>query len=180
MPLRNRPESASHEGLTLAEAGRGRPRQAGDHIVGTAYSDVLRGNNAANSLSGGKGNDKLDGRLGDDRLIGGAGADTLIGGGGADLFDFNLVSESTRNGRDTIADFLTGTDKIDLRGIDANSLVSSNQAFAFTGAAAFTGVAGQLVFAAGVLSGDTNGDRVADFQVAIKGSATLAATDLYL
>ena len=50
----------------------------------------------------------------DDKLTGGTGDDTLTGGTGADTFVFNENS-----GKDTITDFDTGNDKIDLSGFDA-------------------------------------------------------------
>jgi serralysin len=58
--------------------------------------------------------------------------------------------------------------------------VSGNQAFTFIGKSAFTGKAGQLTFANGVLSGDVNGDAIADFQVAVSRLKTLSKGDLYL
>ena len=50
----------------------------------------------------------------DDTLTGGAGDDTMTGGTGADTFVFKEDS-----GKDTITDFDTGNDKIDLSGFDA-------------------------------------------------------------
>jgi len=45
-------------------------------------------------------------------------------------------------GVDVINDFLVGSDKIDLSGIDANSTISGNQAFEFV--EEFTGQAGEV------------------------------------
>ena len=53
--------------------------------------------------------DDYVGTSGDDTIEGGTTDDTLTGGDGADTFVFNQDS-----GRDTITDFTTGTDKIDL------------------------------------------------------------------
>ena len=50
----------------------------------------------------------------------------------------------------------------------------------FIGAAAFTGVAGQVHYVGGVLSADLNGDRVIDFAVTVAGSPTLGAADLLI
>jgi serralysin len=103
----------------------------------------------------------------------------LFGNGGADIFDFNLVSESLAATRDIIRDFAP-EDKIDLRTIDANSSLSSDQAFTYIGGNAFTKQAGQLNFVDGVVSGDSTGDGVADFQINVPSLPSLAATDFHL
>jgi serralysin len=90
------------------------------------------------------------------------------------------VTDSLPTARDTIKDFVRGIDHIDLRSIDANTKVAGNQAFSFIGRSAFTGGAGQLKFASGVLSGDVNGDKIADFAVNVTGLTTLYKTDFYL
>jgi hypothetical protein len=92
-----------------------------------------------------------------------------------------------------IADFHSGQDRIDLRGIDANATRKGNQAFTWAGAdgpflhpkesaaflkAGFTGQAGQLRYAHGLLMGDTDGDGRADFQIKIVGH--FAASDVIL
>jgi serralysin len=51
---------------------------------GTAFNDLIMGNNADNSLEGFSGNDQIDGGAGNDALHGDAGSDTLIGGAGND------------------------------------------------------------------------------------------------
>ncbi len=55
-----------------------------ESVVGTANTDALTGNAAANELWGRDGNDVLDGDGGDDRLYGGVGDDVIRGGGGDD------------------------------------------------------------------------------------------------
>jgi serralysin len=160
-----------------------------ENITGSARDDALRGNNSANVIKGGdgtdtimgrSGNDTLAGGLGDDKLHGQTGRDVLTGGGGRDTFLFKAVSESRGSLRDTIKDFVRGADHIDVRGIDANTKVSGNQAFTFIGKSAFTGKAGQLSFADGVLSGDVNGDAIADFQIVVSRLKTLTKGDFYL
>ena len=72
-------------------------------------------------------------------------------------------------------------DIIDLSTIDADTDgTAGNQAFKYIGAAAFGGVDGQLRFSSGILQGDVNGDRVADFEVRIAGVTSLLATDFVL
>jgi serralysin len=81
---------------------------------------------------------------------------------------------------DTISVFVPGADRIDLRGIDADIAAAGNQAFTFIGARAFSGEAGELTFSRGVLSGDVNGDRIADVRIAVSGVSALASGDFYL
>jgi hypothetical protein len=91
--------------------------------------------------------------------------------------------------RDVIADFLSGTDRLDFATIDANTGAGGNQAFAWnaTAGGAFTG-AGQLIYryetVGGVeytvLEGNVNANLAADFQVALLGRHTLQAADLVL
>ena len=125
-------------------------------------------------MQGDAGNDRLSGGDGADHLAGGAGADILTGGAGADVFVFTSVSHSRGTTVDTITDFQSGIDDIDLRGIDANTAVSGDQAFRFVSAPGH--LAGDLWVKGGFVMGDVNGDGVADFQIAT-GSATVTASD---
>ncbi|MGL4395246.1 MAG: M10 family metallopeptidase C-terminal domain-containing protein [Hyphomicrobium sp.] len=165
--------------------------------------ETQTGNNGANTLIGGTDIDILSGLGGNDRLIGGAAADILTGGTGRDVmtgdadrdvFDFNLIGElgKTAATRDVITDFRHLVDDIDLSGLDARAGVAGNQAFTFLTAngAAFTGVKGQLhwqtINLAGtasdktIIEGDTNGDKVADFQIELKGLIALSKADFIL
>lgn len=114
----------------------------------------------------------------------GNGTDKLSGGAGADTFDFNSLIESVKGTtRDSITDFTHSQgDKIDLAGIDANSKVTGDQGFSYIAAKAFTGVAGELDYLKGILAGDTNGDKVADFEIAITlvGGSSLVSADFVL
>ena len=131
-------------------------------------------------------NNKLSSLAGDDTLIGGQGADTLTGGKGADTFVFNNESESwiTSTTRDTITDFTSGIDKIDLSAIDTNAKISGNQAFKFIGSNAFskTDASGQLRFDATshILYGSTNADSKPEFSIQLNGVNSLVADDFVL
>jgi Ca2+-binding RTX toxin-like protein len=149
-----------------------------ENAIAGRGNDRIVGNAVANTLDGGAGRDHIDGGAGSDRIIGGLGADWLVGGAGKDVFALFWLAESlpTKTGQDVIADFETGTDKIDLRAIDANSTLDGDQPFTF--GADFTGRAGELQWDRGegralLVSGDINGDRLADFaiQVNIAGFA---------
>lgn len=142
-----------------------------DEFVGTAWNDML---------SGGAGNDTLRGGEGADTLVGGIGADVLTGGAHADTFAYLSRAEAGMGAnRDVIGDFQSGLDLLDLSALDANENLAGDQAFVFIGGAGFGGVAGQLRYAAGtgVLSGDVNGDGVADFQIQLMGAPALSGTD---
>ena len=65
-----------------------------EDVFGTAYDDILRGQNLENYLAAGEGDDvvygmegddTLEGEDGDDTIHGGSGDDRIIGGDGADL-----------------------------------------------------------------------------------------------
>lgn len=93
--------------------------------------DLVKGGKAANVLATGEGNDTLIGRAGNDQLfgeggidqlrggagndtlIGGTGDDVLFGGEGADTFIFE-----TGDGSDVVSDFVVGSDKLIVDGVE--------------------------------------------------------------
>ena len=78
--------------------------------AGVVGDDSLRGGAGNDALLGDGGSDTLDGGEGSDWLIGGAGDDVLTGGAGDDTFFFE-----PNHGNDTVTDFVSGEDLIDLR-----------------------------------------------------------------
>ena len=130
-----------------------------ENATGGSARDYLVGNDVANMLKGNSGDYVLNGLGGDD---------TLWGGDGADEFRF-----FDHSGSDTIADFASGTDTIDLTEIDADTGTEGDQAFSFVGNAAFSGTAGELRSyssgGASFFAGDVNGDGVADFTIGLGG-----------
>ena len=155
-----------------------------NQLEGAAGNDTLNGGTGNDTLNGGTGNDSLVAGNGNDIVFGGAGLDILSGGIGADSFDFNAIAESAiGKSHDIIKDFThSQADKIDLIGIDANSKVTGDQAFSYLGSKAFDGKAGEIHYISGVLSGDINGDKVADFEIAITlvGTTSLVVGDFVL
>ncbi|MHA6731517.1 M10 family metallopeptidase C-terminal domain-containing protein [Devosia sp. A369] len=153
----------------------------------TEGDDVLTGNADANTINGLGGNDRIDGGSGNDTIIGGLGRDTLTGGAGNDVFAFRSTSESGTNNstRDVITDFVSGQDKIDLSGIDADSRTSANDDFTFLAAdnAVFTKKAGELAWHTDAANNrtivqiDVNGDGVSDLDIAMAGIKQLTAKD---
>ncbi|MGV3576339.1 MAG: DUF5801 repeats-in-toxin domain-containing protein [Devosia sp.] len=90
--------------LDIVSGGGEAPVQ-GETIIGTDDDDFLTGTD------------------GDDIIIGGLGNDTLTGGAGADTFVF---SEAGPDNSDTITDFVTGEDAIDLGGLLDAALIDTN------------------------------------------------------
>ncbi|WP_342236868.1 calcium-binding protein [Inquilinus sp. OTU3971] len=154
-----------------------------DILVGTDGGNLLRGSSGDDLLSGSGGTDRLEGSIGDDVLVGGLGADGLSSGPGADIIRIDRLTESLPGQEDTILD-LTSRDRIDLSRIDADLTAPGDQAFAFIGTAAFSGVAGELRYEAVgedlLVSADADGDGVADLAVTIRDLTQLAAADFIL
>jgi Ca2+-binding RTX toxin-like protein len=167
-----------------------------DNLLGGAGDDVLRGGAGDDRLAGGPGSDSMFGGSGDDRLLGGSGQDALVGGLGqdvliggpdADRFVYNSVQESPVGAanRDRINDFSSAQgDRIDLSGIDADVNTGGDDSFTFIGTSGFSGSAGELRFVnVGpniLVTGDVDGDGIADFEIFVNNTATLSASDFIL
>lgn len=149
---------------------------------GTAADDELWGDARDDAIYGLGGADWIDGDAGDDTLIGGAGDDELTGGGGADVFRFEAGGAVV--GHDTIHDFSSGDDKIDLTPIDPDAVTAGDQAFAWIGTAAFSNVPGQLRYGLvgddAVIQADLDGDASADLVITVRWVSSLQASDFLL
>lgn len=170
------PSSVTAPYDTITNFERALGTQFADVIFGSGFANELAGNGGDDHLWGLGGNDLLNGGTGTDAVIGGAGADTLAGGAGDDTFWYFSVSDSgiTSVTHDLIVDFAGGAggDVIDLTKIDANSKVAGNDAFKFIGTnVGWRGTAGELraVWSTigQIIEGDVNGDKIADFSIAI-------------
>ncbi|USX11945.1 hypothetical protein NHH88_19845 [Oxalobacteraceae bacterium OTU3CAMAD1] len=145
------------------------------------------GNTLANRMTGGAGNDRLLGGGGDDTLTGGAGNDTLTGGVGADS-----IVLASKTGVDTVADFVSGTDKLVLeRSVFAvgNGDGSIDNAVVKAGAGGFANNAELVILTQNVSSVNTttaaNAIGAASAAYAVGAEALFAvhnnnATTLYL
>ena len=133
-----------------------------ENLVGSKYADTLTGDGGTNVIAGG------------------LGRDVMSGGGGNDRFLFNAMTDTSASLSlaDVITDFNLG-DIIDLSGIDANRATAANDAFNGALVASFTG-AGQLMFSNGVLYGNTNNDRIADFAIVLTGVTSFSAGSVIL
>ncbi|MBT9471397.1 MAG: S8 family serine peptidase [Pseudomonadota bacterium] len=162
-----------------------------DVVDAGAGNDTLQGEAGADALYGRGGADVIDGGDGNDTLVGSTGGDVLTGGAGADIFDFDTAADSTATAPDRILDFTQGADRVDLATIDAQAGSTTNEAFHLVGQAAFSGGLGEVRYQiydlAGtaddrtIIQGDTNGDRIADFEIVLSGRLTsLQASDFIL
>ncbi|MBU3895651.1 serralysin family metalloprotease [Serratia rubidaea] len=140
-----------------------------ENAIGGSGNDVIVGNSVDNVIKGGAGNDVI---------YGGGGQDQLWGGAGNDTFVFSGLNDSPYQSPDTIRDFESGKDKIDLsffnhgdKGGDFIHFVNH-----------FSGQAGEAVVSYDAQSNlselalNINGNPNPDFQVHIVGQ-THVATD---
>lgn len=202
---------AGGTGADYAYGGEGNDVIAGndgnDYVIGENGNDTVWGGNGGDLVNGGGGYDQLHGEDGDDliragadndyvygeggndRIYGEGGSDYLYGGVGNDVFFFSALTDSNiGTGIDRIQDFAAGQDRIDLSIMDANILLSGNQAFSWGGAAApgagHAGTAWTQYFGASAYSsqfvrvyGDVNGDGTADFSIDVMNVTSMASTD---
>jgi Ca2+-binding RTX toxin-like protein len=165
---------AGENGQDYVEGGFGN-----DNISGGNASDKLYGGNGDDLVDGGDDKDYLSGDAGNDSLIGGSGADTLIGGAGADILvgglgldsltggaGADIFALSKNSGIDTISDFGTGGDKLQISasdfggGLAAGNLAGSRfLSGSSVGAGSATGSVGQFLYNtnSGALYFDANG-----------------------
>ncbi|MDZ5696416.1 M10 family metallopeptidase C-terminal domain-containing protein [Chelativorans sp. M5D2P16] len=170
-----------------------------ENAKGGAGNDTITGNAAANTLWGNGGDDTLRGREGDDNLLGGPGADFLDGGAGFDFARYDnaaagvvaRLDDPSSNTGEAAGDRYSGIEGLvgsrfndvlvgdaarnDLNGLDGNDILIGGG-----GDDLLDGGAGQLRFSEHVLSGDVDGDRIADFQIEMPNVDILDSSNLYL
>jgi Ca2+-binding RTX toxin-like protein len=163
-----------------------------DKARGLGGDDNIYGYYGDDKLWGGSGSDRVSGDRDNDQIIGGQGGDTLYGGPGEDQFIYDRLgySKARSGGFDTIDDFQTGRDKIDLSNIDANTNRSGDQKFTFVEKAGtnFHGKAGELIWGLAsdhnrnelALALDVNGDKEADFYLQLHSKTAISADDFIL
>ncbi len=146
----------------------------------TSAADVaITGSDGDNVLTGGNGANLIDGGAGNDTIRGNFGADTLIGGSGADTFVWIGINESRLSAPDLVADFESGIDRLDLRGIDARASVAGNQDFVLDTDGDFAEGEIRLVDHGTFLMLEANTDRDPAVELAIRfdGITSLSAAD---
>ena len=169
--------------------------EGNDILLGYGGQDNLYGGTGNDIILGGEGNDALFGGDGVDRIVGGMGRDYMAGATGADLFVFKTLADSGTGTSSTVVDkigffetlALGGgyIDRVDLSALDADALVTGNQAFAFIGTATFT-AAGQVrvqqIGNATYVQVNSIGSSGADLAICLPGviAASMEAVDFIL
>lgn len=148
------------------------------NVETTKSIESLGGSTLDDTLKLGKSNGWIWADAGDDMLIAGIGQQWFGGGDGADTFVFGTLATLGTSGdnEDEIDDFSQGDgDLIDLSGIGG---------LVFVGTAAFGNTAGELryeqVDGNTIVSGDTDGDGAANFQLKINAIVDLVDADFVL
>ena len=139
---------------------------------------MIRGNAASNLLQGGGGNDRLNGLDGTDRAEGGAGADIFVFTAAGHSVDYLRRSDGEKWTPDVLADFTSGTDRIDLSAIDAIAGDGRRRRLRLHRHRRLLDQAGQLRYEAANgfvhIYGDVNGDGFADLHIVASGAQVLA------
>ncbi len=100
-----------------------------DRLTGGTGNDEMSGDDGADTMLGDGGDDALFGGAGNDRLVGGTGADRFEGGAGGDALVSTLDGQVDRfvfaaltPGRDSISNFESGIDRIEIGFISAGQM----------------------------------------------------------
>lgn len=136
---------------------------ANDLVTGLSRGVFMIGDDTVNTLVGGALNDVIQAGGGADVVIGGGGGDALWGGAGADVFKYSAVSDSTGAGLDSIFDFVSGVDKLDLTGVRTGA--SDVYGVLSSGGSTFVFV-------------DLHGDGINDMTIQLTNTASLQTADI--
>jgi Ca2+-binding RTX toxin-like protein len=152
------------------------------NLAAGSGGQLISGTSAADRLVGVGAGDTITGGAGADTLISGGANEHLVGGAGADHFAFTNAANSPVSSPDTIGAFSSGDgDKIDLSALDP---VVGGVRQPFTIVKYFTHHPGQLVVSLdvdhAVVTGDINGDGVADFAINVNTPRLLGSGDFIL
>ncbi|CAN7313565.1 calcium-binding protein [Caulobacter sp. LjRoot300] len=133
-----------------------------DIITGDSHGIYMIGDETANTFIGGVNADIIQSGDGDDVIIGGGGGDVLYGQAGADVFRYLAASDSTAANTDSIFDFQSGVDKLDLTAVRTGA--SDVLGVYSTGGSTFVFV-------------DLHGDGVGDMTIQLTGTAAISSGD---
>jgi Ca2+-binding RTX toxin-like protein len=151
-------------------------------VHGSDEDDTIVGSSASADLIGNDGADTITGGSHDDWLTGGDGADILAGGGGADAFVYNFASESG----DTVVDFLSGVDRIEISAAGFGGGLTEGAAALFISGddPESAGSGGQFLYhnQTGELYWDADGDGANDpaLLATLLNTPALQASDIFV
>ena len=150
---------------------------------------VYTGGAGVDTVTGTTGADTISTGAGADVITGGNGIDTITGGAGADTFTYTAVAQSTGTARDSITDFVSGTDKIAITldqsastaGVTIDATIQTAQAGTSAVQAAMSGSIGQTFYDTenSRLIVNANADNLVttlDYQVDVNAAATASST----
>ncbi len=135
---------------------------ANDLVLGSNLSTYVIGDDAANTLVSGARTDILQAAGGNDTLIGGGLSDLMWGGAGADVFKYLAATDSNAAGADSIFDFQSGVDKLDLSAVRTGS--TDTLGWISSGGSTFVFV-------------DLHGDGVGDMVIQLTNTASFTSND---
>ena len=159
-------------------------------ITGATGVDTITGGQLADTINGGAGADRIIGHAGADQLSGGAGADTFVYTNALNSSSVSQVFHSSGANADSIVDFASGTDKIEVT-LNYSSLgvaldVSATRASAGVAGQqlaqdALSGQRGQWIYdtTASQLYINVNNDNLitsSDFKIGVNAGSTASAT----
>jgi Ca2+-binding RTX toxin-like protein len=161
-----------------------------DTINGQNGGDLLYGGSDDDTLTGGQGTDAIYGGSGTDTITGNNAPDNIYGGFGADIIDLNgdgaadtIYYIDLRDTGDTINNFVSGEDKINLSAIDSGDI---DHAFDWGGQQTGQYAQAHSVtwFQSGsnvVVLADTDGNlTTAEFSMTLTGISSLNQNDFLL
>lgn len=152
----------------------------------TATGVTITTGSGADQVSGTIGKDTVNTGAGTDIVTGTQGADSITLGAGTDTIMYTALNQSNAANTDTVTDFASGTDRLDISGLGATAVAAGglNQATFALAQGALTG--GGVVSAvyqqdANTLWVDMDGNGTLDandFRVVLSGTASLDANSL--
>ena len=149
----------------------------------------ITGGAGADSIIGGQLADTISGGSGADTITGGLLADSLSGGAGIDRFVYALATQSNSTNTDTITDFTTGTDKLDVTldysgfssALTVNATVQTAAAGTTAAQDALSGARGEAIYDTtnSALIINFNADNLittSDYKISINAASTPASS----
>jgi Ca2+-binding RTX toxin-like protein len=135
---------------------------ASDLVLGSNLSVYMIGDDTANTMISGANTDMLQAGDGADILIGGGLGDLMWGGAGADVFKYLAAGDSNAASTDSIFDFQSGVDKLDLSAVRTGA--SDTLGVISSGGSTFVFV-------------DLHGDGVGDMVIQLTNTASITSND---